>query len=82
MITKQIIINKCKEALKLDLNVYIVKIDNKIKFMFSNQTSWEFLKQTGLNYNDILQGLVPKDILKYGSCNDNSLDIIVDMCNQ
>lgn len=82
MITRKMIIDKCKEAKELKSFLYIVNIDNEIKFMFSNQPSWIFLKENNLSYDDnLIQGLEPETALRYDNCNDMSLNTLVELIN-
>lgn len=82
LITENIIIDRCKKALKNKKSLYIVNIDNTIQFIESNLPSWEFLKKYNLDSKNLIQGLCPESILKYKNCNDNSLSLIIDMCNK
>jgi len=81
MITRDIIINKCKEAKKLFSFLYLVIIDNKFKFMFSNEPSWIFLKENNLNDSNLVQGLNPDAVIRYDNCNDMSVNSLVEMIN-
>jgi hypothetical protein len=81
MITKEIILNKCKEAKNLKSFLYLIIIDNEFKFMFSNQPSWIFLKENNLNDSNLVQGLNPDVVLKYDNCNDMSVSLLVELIN-
>lgn len=82
MITREIIINKCKEAIQLFSFLYILNIDNEIKFMFSNEPSWIFLKENNLSYDEnLIQGLNPEAVLRYDNCNDISVNSLVELIN-
>lgn len=82
MITRDIIINKCKEAKKLKSFLYLVIIDDKFKFMFSNEPSFIFLKENNLSYDDnLIQGIEPDAVLKYDNCNDMSVNSLVELIN-
>jgi hypothetical protein len=82
MITKEIILSKCKEAKNFKSFLYLIAIDNKFKFMFSNEPSWIFLKENNLNDSNLVQGLNPDTVLKYDNCNDMSVSTLVDMINK
>jgi len=82
MITREIILNKCKEAKELKSSLYIVYIDNEIKFMFSKEPSFIFLKENNLSYEDnLIQGLEPETVLRYDNCNDMSVNSLVELIN-
>ena len=82
MITRKMIIDKCKEAKELKSSLYIVYIDKEIKFMISNQPSWIFLKENNLSYDDnLIQGLEPETVLRYDNCNDMSLNSLIELIN-
>jgi hypothetical protein len=83
MITKEIILKKCKEAREQKSSLYIVNINNEIKFMFSKNPSWEFLKENNLSYEEnLIQGLEPETVLRYDNCNDMSVNTLVEMINK
>lgn len=82
-LNKMDMIQICKDNRKS--NIYFLKDGNSLIIKIDNKKidSSDFLNKNGYSYKEnLIIAISPDSILKYGQCNDISIDTIIDRVNK